>query len=83
VLAEPALSVYTGRKPEMAMVLFNLKNPEKAFFEEKDVRQALMYGLNRQWMIDRILQGQALLANGPIFPGSWAYYDGWNRALRS
>jgi peptide/nickel transport system substrate-binding protein len=76
VLAEPALSVYTGRKPEMAMVLFNLKNPEKAFFEEKDVRQALMYGLNRQWMIDRILQGQALLANGPIFPGSWAYYDG-------
>jgi peptide/nickel transport system substrate-binding protein len=76
VLAEPALSVYTGRKPEMAMVLFNLKNPEKSFFEEKDVRQALMYGLNRQWMIDRILQGQALLANGPIFPGSWAYYDG-------
>jgi peptide/nickel transport system substrate-binding protein len=76
VLAEPALSVYTGRKPEMAMILFNLKNPEKAFFEEKDVRQALMYGLNRQWMIDRILQGQALLANGPIFPGSWAYYDG-------
>jgi peptide/nickel transport system substrate-binding protein len=76
VLAEPALSVYTGRKPEMAMILFNLKNPEKAFFEEKEVRQALMYGLNRQWMIDRILQGQALLANGPIFPGSWAYYDG-------
>jgi peptide/nickel transport system substrate-binding protein len=76
VLAEPALSVYTGRKPEMAMVLFNLKNPEKAFFEEKEVRQALMYGLNRQWMIDRILQGQALPANGPIFPGSWAYYDG-------
>jgi peptide/nickel transport system substrate-binding protein len=76
VLAEPALSVYTGRKPEMAMVLFNLKNPQKTFFEEKEVRQALMHGLNRQWIVDRILQGQAFISNGPIFPGSWAYYDG-------
>jgi len=76
VLAEPTLAVYSGRKPEMAMVLFNLKNPEKPFFEEKEVRQALMYGLNRQWIVDRILQGQAFIANGPIFPGSWAYFDG-------
>jgi peptide/nickel transport system substrate-binding protein len=76
VLAEPGLSVYTGRKPEMAMVLFNLKNPVKPFFDEKEVREALMIGLNRQWIVDRILQGQAFLANGPIFPGSWAYFDG-------
>jgi peptide/nickel transport system substrate-binding protein len=76
VLAEPALSVYTGRKPELAMVLLNLKNPQKSFFEEKEVRQALMHGLNRQWIVDRILQGQAFVATGPIFPGSWAYYEG-------
>jgi peptide/nickel transport system substrate-binding protein len=76
VLAEPALSVYTGRKPEIAMVLLNLKNPQKSFFEEKEVRQALMHGLNRQWIVDRILQGQAFVATGPIFPGSWAYFEG-------
>jgi peptide/nickel transport system substrate-binding protein len=75
VLAEPALSVYSGRKPEMAMVLFNLKNPQKPFFDEKVVRQALMHSVNRQWIVDRILQGQAFIADGPIFPGSWAYYD--------
>jgi peptide/nickel transport system substrate-binding protein len=75
VLAEPALAVYSGRKPEMSLVLFNLKNPQKSFFDEKIVRQALMHGLNRQWMVDRILQGQAFIADGPIFPGSWAYYD--------
>jgi peptide/nickel transport system substrate-binding protein len=75
VLAEPALSVYSGRKPEMAMILFNLKNPQKPFFDEKVVRQALMHSVNRQWMVDRILQGQAFIADGPIFPGSWAYYD--------
>jgi peptide/nickel transport system substrate-binding protein len=27
-------------------------------------------------MIDRLLGGQAITAHGPIFPGSWAYYDG-------
>jgi peptide/nickel transport system substrate-binding protein len=27
-------------------------------------------------MVNAFLQGQAILANGPILPGSWAYYDG-------
>jgi peptide/nickel transport system substrate-binding protein len=76
VLKEENLSVYTGRKPELSMVLFNLKNPETPFLGETAVRQALANGINRQWIIDRILSGQAILANGPIFPGSWAYYDG-------
>jgi peptide/nickel transport system substrate-binding protein len=34
-----------------------------------------MHALNRQRMIDQILGGQAILANGPIFPGTWAYLD--------
>jgi peptide/nickel transport system substrate-binding protein len=76
VLAEPALSVYSGRMPEMALVLFNLNNPDRPFFQEKEVRQALMHGLNRQWIVDRIFMGQAFIAHGPIFPGSWAYFDG-------
>ncbi len=75
VLAEPELSLYTGRKPELSLVLFNLKNPEVPFFEAVEIRKALVMGLNRQWMIDRILQGQAIIANGPILPGTWAYYD--------
>lgn len=75
-LAEPDLAIYTGRKPELSMILFNLKDPQSTFFQETVVRQALLVGLNRQWMIDQILQGQAILANGPILPGTWAYYDG-------
>jgi hypothetical protein len=27
-------------------------------------------------MIDNLLQSQAIVADGPIFPGTWAYYDG-------
>jgi peptide/nickel transport system substrate-binding protein len=75
-LAEPTLSVYTARQPEMAMLLFNLKNTDVPFLEDVAVRKALMTGLNRQLLIDRALQGQAILANGPILPGTWAYYDG-------
>jgi peptide/nickel transport system substrate-binding protein len=76
VLAQKDLNVYTGREPDASMVLFNIKNPQTPFFEDAKVRRALAMGINRQWIVDRILQGQAILATGPIFPGTWAYYDG-------
>lgn len=75
-LQEPDLSIYTGRKPEISMILFNLDNAEAPFFEEIQIRKALMMGLNRQWMIDRILMGQAIITDTPILPGTWAYYEG-------
>lgn len=75
VLAEPGLSVYTGRRPELALVLFNLKDQEAPFLQEPEVRTALMQGLNRRYLIDRVMGGQAIIANGPIFPGTWAYYE--------
>lgn len=74
-LAEPNLGVYSGRKPEVSMVLFNLENPQTPFFKDLAVRQALMQGVNRQSIIDRLLQGQAILADSPILPGTWAHYD--------
>lgn len=79
VLAEPNLSVYTSRLPELSMVLFNLKSNDKPFLSEAAVRKALYAGLNRQWMIDRLLNGQAILADGPIFPGTWAYNEAIQR----
>ncbi len=75
-LAEPNLNVYTGRLPQMTLVLFNLDDPGAAFLQVQEVRQALMAALNRQRMIDTLLGGQGIVANGPIFPGTWAYYDG-------
>lgn len=75
VLQETNLSLYTGREPELTLVFLNLGNTEKPFLQDADVRRALMLGLNRQEMIDRIMQSQAMIANGVIFPGTWAYYD--------
>jgi peptide/nickel transport system substrate-binding protein len=74
-LAEPTLNVYTGRLPELSLVLFNLNNSEVPFFADAKLRRALLVGLNRHQIVDKLLAGQAIVANGPIFPGTWAYYD--------
>jgi len=78
-LEEPNLNFYTSRMPQMAFVLFNLNNPEAPFLQDSKVRQALMLGLNRQYLINNFLQGQAILADSPILPNSWAHYDGIER----
>ncbi len=70
----PDLAVYTARKPELTMVLFNLKDPESNFLQNIEVRKALAAAINRQWIVDRILGSQAMLAEGPIFPGTWASF---------
>ncbi len=71
----PNLALYTGRKPELTILLFNLKNSEVPFLQEVEIRKSIMRSLNRQWMVDNLLQGQAIVADGPIFPGTWAYYE--------
>lgn len=76
VLAEPKLQIFTARQPQLTLILFNLKSQDAPFLQEVDVRRALLYGLNRQGIIDRYLKGQAVVADGPILPGTWAYYNG-------
>ncbi len=68
------LNLYTARLSGYEIIYLNLQAPETApFFQETAVRQALMYGLNRQEIINQALNGQGLVANGPILPWSWAY----------
>ncbi|CAG1014634.1 Oligopeptide-binding protein AppA [Anaerolineales bacterium] len=74
-LAEPTLSVYTSRLPQMGLVFLNLNNPGVSFLQSDKVRHALLLGINRNIIVSRILKGQAIIADGPILPGSWAYYD--------
>jgi len=76
VLKEQGLNLYTTRLPEMSLLYLNLDDPQVTFFQDVNIRKALMQGLNRQAMVDNLLDGQAILADGPIFPGTWAYYDG-------
>ncbi len=74
-LADEDLLFYTSRLPEMTQVLLNLDNPELPFLGEVELRKALLHGINRQYLVDHLNQGQAIIADGPIFPKTWAYYD--------
>jgi peptide/nickel transport system substrate-binding protein len=74
--SNPNLSCYSSRMPRLSMILFNLGNNDVPFFQDRKIRRALMAGLNRQWMVDYLLQGQAVVADSPILPLTWAYYDG-------
>jgi peptide/nickel transport system substrate-binding protein len=76
VLTQPQLALYTAREPRLTLIFLNLKNSEVPFFQDVNIRKALLSGLNRQKMIDKILNSQAIIADGPILPGTWAYYDG-------
>lgn len=73
VLADKDLATHTGLRPQLSLVYLNLNSPDVPFFQDAVLRQAMLMSLNRQRMVDTILNGQAILANGPILPGSWAY----------
>ncbi len=66
------LHLQSAQLAGMTLVFFNNSNP---LFQDKQVRQALVFGMDRQKIIDTILQGQAILGAGPILPNSWAYDD--------
>jgi peptide/nickel transport system substrate-binding protein len=47
-----------------------------AFLQNAKVRRALMLATNRPYIVNTLLSGQAVITDGPILPGSWAYFDG-------
>jgi len=49
---------------------FQLDNP---LFQDKRVRQALSYGLDRDAILTQILKGQGIRSTSHIMPNSWAY----------
>jgi len=48
-------------------------NNQKAPLNDKRIRQALTYGLNRQSIITGVLEDRASIPPGPIPPVSWAF----------
>ncbi len=76
VLDNPQLNLHTARLPRLGMLILNLDHPIKEFLGEKQIRRALMQSINREWIIQSALEGQAVLPVGPIMPGTWAFADG-------
>lgn len=49
---------------------FNLRD---AKFQDKRVRQAITYAINRKLVVDKLLEGNGTMLNAPILPNGWAY----------
>jgi len=49
---------------------YNLRHP---IFQDKRVRQALSYAINKQELIDGVLLGYGKVATGPYKPDTWVY----------
>lgn len=67
--------LFSAHIAEYGLVFLNLGRSDLPFFQEQEVRQALLYALDRQQIIDSVLKGQALVAHSPLIPGTWAYKD--------
>jgi peptide/nickel transport system substrate-binding protein len=50
--------------------MLNTKAPP---FDNVNVRQAVAWGINRDEILNTVLKGVGVLAQGPLSPGSWAY----------
>jgi peptide/nickel transport system substrate-binding protein len=73
VRADPSLQLLSARLSGYSLIFVNLNNPDKPFFQDRRVRQALMYALDRQALVDQVLGGQGVVIHSPIMPQSWAY----------
>lgn len=64
------LALYTAPLSGYNAVYLNL---DRGTFQDPAVRQAMMWALDRQRLVNNILAGQGIVVHSPIMPHSWAY----------
>lgn len=67
---QPNVNVSTYYARSYDYIGYNLDRP---MFQDKRVRQAFTYALDRDVFVQKILYGQGQVINAPIPPVSWAY----------
>jgi peptide/nickel transport system substrate-binding protein len=67
------LQLFSSEQAGYGAVFLNLTRETVPFFQQPEVRQAMLYGLDRQALIGGVLGGQGMVADSPIPPMLWAY----------
>ncbi|MEZ4638292.1 MAG: ABC transporter substrate-binding protein [Caldilineaceae bacterium] len=67
------LQLFSSIESVYVSVIFNLNSPTVSFLQEKAVRHALYYALDRQKLVSEAATGQGVVATSPIPAGNWAY----------
>jgi peptide/nickel transport system substrate-binding protein len=70
VRSDKTLTLQSAPLSGYNLVFLNL---DRSMFQDRAVRQAMMWALDRQKLVDEILGGQGIVINSPILPNSWAY----------
>ncbi len=61
----------------LGVLIFNWQREETVYFKEQRVRLALASSIERAPVVERLLFNRAVLADSPLWPGSW----GWTSSL--
>jgi peptide/nickel transport system substrate-binding protein len=72
----PGIRIFTSRAPRLTQLIFNLKEEGDHAIQDPQIRQALVYGIDRESLIDEVLDGLGLPLEGPFLPSNWAYSPG-------
>ncbi|MFH1745171.1 MAG: ABC transporter substrate-binding protein [bacterium] len=73
----PMIKKYNYQELQFSQLMLIFLNQENnSALKEKKVRQALAFALDRQNIVDNLVNESAELAYGPILPNSFAYYNG-------
>jgi peptide/nickel transport system substrate-binding protein len=71
--AREDLQLFSSLESSYVSVLLNLANPNTPFLQDKAVRQALLYALDREAIVRDALDGQGVVAHSLLTPENWAY----------
>jgi len=72
-LGRKDLQIFSSVESSYEHVLLNLNNPNTPFFQDRRLRQALLYAIDRSELVASALSGQGLVADGLFSPNHWAY----------
>jgi peptide/nickel transport system substrate-binding protein len=72
--AIPTLDLYSARLSGHVVIYLNLNDAiNLPYLQQREVRQALLHALDRQSLIDTVVNGQGLVADSPMMPETWAF----------
>jgi len=69
----PSMNLFTAPLSGLSLIFLNTNDLNSPFFQEEDVRKALLLALDRQAIVDGVLGAQAIVAHSPFHLNSWAY----------
>jgi len=69
----PDLELFSALDNQNVVAVFNLAKSDLPFAQDKSVRQALYYALDRESLVNEVLAGQAEIASNLFLPTSWVY----------